>query len=62
MNEGAWLVFWGVVATALGATVALLVQGIWWIGALIGLAVYLVILLIIYTSGSSPNVFFFDFD
>lgn len=58
-----WLVFWGVVATALGAGVAILVNGIWWVGALIGLAIYLVTLLLIFTGGDGGSgIFIFDLD
>lgn len=39
-----WEIFWGVVFVAAGASIASVVGWIWWLGALIGLGVYLVIL------------------
>lgn len=62
MSETFWLIFWGVVATLLGIIVALLVNGLWWVGALIGLVVYLIILAFIYSGGDGPTIIFFDFD
>lgn len=39
-----WLIFWGVIATALGAGVAVLIGWAWWIGAIIGVVIYLLCL------------------
>lgn len=42
-----WEIFWGVIFVAGGAAIASLVGWIWWLGALIGLGVYLVILFLV---------------
>ena len=62
MSDTFWLVFWGVIATLIGVIVALLVQGTWWIGGLIGLAIYLILLLLAYSGGNGPTLFFIDLD
>lgn len=46
-----WLVFWGILFTAGGAGVAALLHGAIWIGALIGLVAYLLLLALLYSGG-----------
>lgn len=42
-----WEIFWGVIFVAAGAGIAVLFNWAWWIGALIGLGVYLIGLFIV---------------
>lgn len=55
-----WLVFGGIVFTGLGTIGALLLNATWWIGALIGLGIYLLILLMARPGDGGPTFFFFD--
>ncbi len=57
MSEVFWLVFWGVMSIIAGAVVAVLVHGTWWIGALIGLGIYLLILLLGSTGGNGTFIY-----
>lgn len=45
--EHFWEIFWGVVFVAAGAAIASAASWIWWLGALIGLGVYLVVLFLV---------------
>jgi hypothetical protein len=63
MSDTFWLVFGGVVAIVLGVIIAVLTQGVWWIGGLIGLGVYLLILLMGFTGGDGGFTYIdIDFD
>jgi len=46
-----WEIFWLVVFVAGGAGIAVLISWAWWIGALIGLAVYLILLFLVKAGG-----------
>jgi hypothetical protein len=59
MSDTFWLVFWGVIAAFLGAGVALLIKAAWWIGAIVGVAIYLVVLLF---GGSNGTFIYIDLD
>lgn len=56
------VVFWGLMATLFGAGIAVLLNGVWWAGAIIGLIVYLIVLAFIYSGGNGPTIFFIDLD
>lgn len=45
MLEYFWEVFFGAVFVGVGSVIALALGGLWWIGAIIGLVVYLLCLL-----------------
>lgn len=42
-----WEIFWGVIFVAAGALIAPVIGWTWWLGALIGLGVYLLILFLV---------------
>ena len=51
-----WESFWGVIFVAAGATIASVVGWIWWLGALIGLGVYLVVLFLVKNPDAIPMI------
>lgn len=56
-----WEIFWLVVFVAAGAFLFPMLLGwLWWVGALIGLGVYLVLLLVVKTGGSEGIVNIID--
>lgn len=57
-----WLVFWGIIFTAGGASIAALLHGTIWLGALIGLVVYLLLLALLYSGGDGGGFTYIDLD
>lgn len=51
-----WEIFWGVVFVAAGAGIAVLFSWAWWIGALIGLGVYLIGLFLVKHPDAFPMI------
>lgn len=60
--EKFWLVFWGVIFTAGGAGIAALLHGAIWLGALIGLVVYLLLLALLWSGGDGGGFTYIDLD
>lgn len=56
-----WEIFWLVVFVAAGAVLfPMLLSWVWWVGALIGLGIYLVLLLVVKTGGPEGIVSIID--
>lgn len=56
-----WEIFWLVAFVAAGAFLfPLFLSWVWWVGALIGLAIYLVLLLVVKTGGPEALVSVID--